>query len=169
MQDTKVKEDISISYISALCAYAGIAYETIRHDEDSTDGLLRKRILLDENRKFNSELRIQLKSTSSPSQYTDYGDSLTYKLKAKNYNDLCQEATSPIILGLLVLPEDKNQWINWTSEELLIKGCMYWADFSTEDETTNTATVSIKINKENVINAQSLLEILEKIAKEDWP
>ncbi len=77
MQVTKVKEDISISYISALCAYAGIAYEIVRHDEDSTDGILKKRVLLDGNRKFDAVLRIQLKCTSSPSQYTDNGDSLT--------------------------------------------------------------------------------------------
>jgi hypothetical protein len=124
MKDTQIKEDISISYISALCAYAGVAYEINRHDEDSTDGILKKRILLDENRKFDAELRVQLKCTSSPSQYTDNGDSITYKLKVKNYNDLCMSSTTPIILGLLVLPEDEKEWIKWSSEELLIKGCM---------------------------------------------
>ena len=45
MQITQIKEDISISYISALCAYAGIAYEIVRHDEDSTDGNKKKRVL----------------------------------------------------------------------------------------------------------------------------
>ncbi len=130
MQVTKVKEDISISYISALCAYAGIAYEIVRHDEDSTDGILKKRILLDGNRKFEAVLRIQLKCTSSPSQYTDNGDSITYKLKVKNYNDLCLPSTAPIMLGLLILPEDERLWLNCTEEELLIRGCMYWAEFS---------------------------------------
>lgn len=104
MQVTQIKEDISISYISALCAYAGIAYEIVRHDDDSTDGTLRKRIILDHERKFDAELRIQLKCTSSSSQYTDHGDTLTYKLKVKNYNDLRLPSTTPIILGLLVLP-----------------------------------------------------------------
>lgn len=44
MQVTKIKEDISISYILALFFWAGIAYEIIRHDDDGTDGTLRKRI-----------------------------------------------------------------------------------------------------------------------------
>ena len=116
MQTTQIKEDISISYISALCAYAGISYEIIRHDDDSTDGILRKRIFLDRGRKFEAGLRIQLKCTSSLSQYTDNGDTIIYKLKAKNYNDLCLPSTTPIILGLLILPEDKDQWINWTQD-----------------------------------------------------
>lgn len=169
MQVTKVKEDISISYISALCAYAGIAYEIVRHDEDSTDGILRKRVLLDGNRKFDAELRIQLKCTSSTSQYTDNGDTLIYKLKVKNYNDLCLPSTTPIMLGLLILPENEELWIDCTEEELLIRGCMYWAEFSGKSESTNEGTVSVKIDKKNIINVESLQEILELIAKEEWP
>lgn len=169
MQVTKIKEDISISYISALCAYAGIAYEIVRHDEDSTDGILKKRVLLDGNRRFDAVLRIQLKCTSSPSQYTDNEDSLTYKLKAKNYNDLCLPSTTPIMLGLLILPENEELWLNCTEEELLIRGCMYWAEFSGKAESSNEGTVSVKIDKKNIINVESLQEILELIAKEEWP
>lgn len=58
MQITQIKEDISVSYISALCACAGIAYEIVRRDADGTDGILKKRVLLDGNRRFNAELRI---------------------------------------------------------------------------------------------------------------
>ncbi len=169
MQITQMKEDISISYISAICAYAGIAYEIERHDDDSTDGILRKTILLDQHRKYVAELRIQLKCTSSPSQYTDNGSTLTYKLKAKNYNDLCLPSTTPIMLGLLVLPEDEGQWLNWTREELLVKGCMYWAEFSAESGTANTGTINVAIDKKNVINSESLQEIMKRIAKEEWP
>lgn len=169
MQVTQIKEDISISYISALCAYAGIAYETVRHDDDSTDGTLRKRILLDNGLKCNAELRIQLKCTSSNSQYTDHGNVLTYKLKVKNYNDLCLPATTPIILGLLVLPENEEEWISWSTDELLIKGCMYWAEFSNAMESANSNTVTIKINKSNVLNPETLNDFLVKIAREEWP
>lgn len=169
MQVTQIKEDISISYISALCAYAGIAYEIVRHDDDSTDGTLRKRIILDHERKFDAELRIQLKCTSSSSQYTDHGDTLTYKLKVKNYNDLRLPSTTPIILGLLVLPEDESTWLSWNTEELLLKGCMYWAEFSGAPKTDCSDTITIRIDKKNVINTESLNQILEKIAREEWP
>ena len=56
MHESKVKEDISISYISAICAHAGIAYEISRHDDDSTDGLLKKCIEINDGKKFYSEL-----------------------------------------------------------------------------------------------------------------
>lgn len=168
MQITQMKEDISISYISALCAYSGIAYDIIRHDDDSTDGILRKQIMLDGGRKYNAELRIQLKCTSSPSQYVDHGKTITYKLKVKNYNDLCSPSTTPIVLGLLVLPESQEQWVKWSTEELLLKGCMYWASFSGEEESKNKDFVSVSIDKENVVNESTLCDILGKIAKEEW-
>lgn len=166
MQETIKKEDISISYISVLCAYADVAYEIIRHDDDSTDGILRKTIELGNNQKFISELRIQLKCTSSVSQYIDNGDTITYNLKVKNYNDLCTPSTTPIILGLLILPPEKNEWVKWSPEELLIKGCMYWNEFSNNTSSKNTGTINVKFDKKNVVNSETLCDMLEKIARE---
>lgn len=166
MQETIKKEDISINYISVLCAYADVAYEIIRHDDDSTDGILRKTIELGNNQKFISELRIQLKCTSSVSQYIDNGDTITYKLKVKNYNDLCTPSTTPIILGLLILPPEKNEWVKWSPEELLIKGCMYWNEFSNNTSSKNTGTINVKFDKKNVVNSETLCDMLEKIARE---
>ena len=45
---------------------------------------------------------------------------------------------------------------------------MYWAEFSKETESSNEETVSVKINKKNIINVESLQNILEMIAKEEW-
>lgn len=168
MKSTGTKEDLSISYISALCAYSEIAYDIIRHDDDSTDGILRKIITLDDGQKFNAQLRIQLKCTSSPTQYTDNGDTITYRLKIKNYDDLRQRATTPIILCLLVLPESSEEWLSWTTEELLLKGCMYWKNLYGAAASTSSSTVNVSIEKKDVVNGESLLSILQQIAKEEW-
>lgn len=169
MTETTKKEDISISYISAVCAYAGIDYEIIRHDEDSTDAMIKKTVSMENGRKFVAELRVQLKSTSSSSQYTDKGEYLIYKLKVKNYNDLCMEGTSESILALLVLPEDESEWLAWTQEELMIKGCMYWASFTSQEPSENSAAVSVHIDKKNVINSTTLNIIMDRVAREEWP
>lgn len=168
MKSTGTKEDLSINYISTLCAYSGISYEIMRHDDDSTDGILHKIITLDDGQRFNAQLRVQLKCTSSASQYKDCGDHITYRLKMKNYNDLRLPTTMPIILGLLILPESEDEWISWSTEELILKGCMYWKDLYGEKEICSNSPVNISIDKKNVINGENLLSILEKIAKEEW-
>ena len=169
MLTTNDKEDVHISYLSAVCASASISFDLQRHDDDSTDGIVKKLITLDDGSKYMSSLRIQLKCTSSLSQYSDGEEIFQYKLKVKNYNDLCTRCTTPIILGLLVLPEDEKTWIEWSETELLINGCMYWANFSNKLPSNNKNTVTVSIDKKNLINKDTLLEILKKIAKEEWP
>lgn len=106
MYSTKHMEDLQISYISALCASVGIDYDIQGHDADSTDAIIKKKIILPNGSWYFSQLRIQLKSTFGESQYEDKGDQIKYKLKVKNYNDLCTQATAPIILGLFILPKE---------------------------------------------------------------
>ena len=118
---------------------------------------------------FFSQLRIQLKSTCSPSQYTDTGDCIKYTLKVKNYNDLCTPSTMPIILCLLILPEDDSVWVNWSTEDLLIKGSMYWLDLSSAERSPNAEAVSVSIPKSNTVSPETLLNLLTKIAREEWP
>lgn len=168
MSNTAAMEDLHISYVSALCASLDISYDTLRHDSDSTDGIIKKRIILDNGTMFDASLRIQLKCTASKSLYSDDGEFITYKLKSKNFNDLCTAATTPIILGLLILPDSVDKCVCWTPEELVIKGCMYWKSFSAENTTGNSDTVSVKIDKRNVLNKENLQIILEQIAKEEW-
>ena len=153
MLTTNDKEDIHISYLSAVCASASISFDLQRHDDDSTDGIVKKLITFDDGSKYMSSL----------SQYTDGEETLQYKLKVKNFNDLCTKCTTPIILGVLVLPEDEKTWVEWSEKELLINGCMYWADFSDKSPSDNKNTVTVSIDKKNVINKDTFLEILEKI------
>ena len=167
MDKSGIKEELSINYLATIAAIRGIDYDTIRHDEDSTDGLVKKIISLDGGGRFNAELRVQLKCTSSPSQYSEKDGIISYQLNVKNYNDLCTPATSPIILGLLILPEDENEWVKWTSEELMIKGCMYWLSLANKPYSSNSGKVTVKIDKNNVLNSNSLHTLLEKIAKEE--
>lgn len=169
MLTTNDKEDIHISYLSAVCASASISFDLQRHDDDSTDSIVKKEVTFEDGRKYVSSLRIQLKCTSSVSQYTDGEETLRYKLKVQNFNDLCKKCTTPIILGLLVLPEDEETWVEWSEKELLIKGRMYWADFSDKLPSDNKTTVTVSIDKKNLINKDTLLGILEKIAREEWP
>ena len=52
MTEATRKEDLSCSYISAVCAYGGIDYEKIHHDDDSTDVLLKKNSQIGERSKI---------------------------------------------------------------------------------------------------------------------
>lgn len=166
MNESAVKEDLSICYISAVSANAGIDYDTIRHDSDSTDGMIKCICVLD-GCKLNVNIRVQLKSTSSPSKYQETDNEVRYPLKVKNYNDLCRRGTCPIILCLLVLPSDRGKWVSWNKEALLLGGCMYWTCLAGKKESSNKGTVTVTFDKKNVVNSNTLQELLEKVAREE--
>ncbi|WP_051212886.1 DUF4365 domain-containing protein [Butyrivibrio fibrisolvens] len=142
-----IKEDLSICYLKTIAVVNGIALEEFRHDEDSTDVVLKKILELSGGQKFNSQISVQLKSTSSLSQYVMGPQEITYKLKVKNYNDLCANSAMPSILGLFILPENTDEWVNWDEEELLLKGQMFWISLQGKAVSTNIGSVSVKIPK----------------------
>ena len=168
MKESRIKEDISITYLSAMCAYAGIDLECCRHDDDSTDCIIKKELNLDDGQPFLSVLRIQLKCTSSVSQYSDSGEEIIYTLKAKNFNDMCMPSSVKIILGLLVLPLEKQDWIKWSNSEIEIFGCMYWKEFSHEKPCANKTSKRIHINKNNILNSETLNSLLLDSAKGEF-
>lgn len=165
MDTASRKEELSFAYISALCAIAGISLDRQFHDDDSTDATLKKLVTLSDGQRFQSILRIQLKSTSSPLKYRDNKDSVAYTLKTKNYNDLRTLSTTPIVLALLILPENEDEWLIWTQEDLMLKGRMYWKSFKDSPEIENINNITISIPKANYLNADTLLELLQNAAE----
>lgn len=167
VSNTTQKEDLSYSYIAAVCATAGIDFERVNHDHDSTDAILKQTVKLPDGSHFIAEMRVQLKSTSSSNLLQERQNSITYRLKAKNYNDLIKKGSSPAFLMLLVLPTDQNEWIHWTIDELAIRKCMYWLHIPDDSEQVNTGSKSVIIQKSQVVNVDSLNELFQKIAREE--
>ena len=160
MTESIRKEEISMSYLAALCADAGIDFERMRHDSDSSDVIIKKEIKIGEA-PFLSSVRFQLKATSSVSQYSETEQAIQYKLKVKNYNDLCKQGTIPSYLALLILPDDEKEWVKWSEQDLLMKARMYALDFNGLSESDNEYTVGVELDKNNQINKKLLMTILE--------
>lgn len=166
MDVEKIKEDLSICYLKAIAAVRGIALERIEHDEDSVDVFLKKIITLDNGLVFNSQISVQLKATSSSNLYSINEDIVSYQLKVKNYNNLCTPAAMPSILGLLILPAEQDDWVQWNEEELLLKGQMYWIGLMGREKSNNAYNITVKIPKENRLNGEALEYLLKKAAEE---
>ena len=165
MIDTKRKEELSLSYLNAICAYAGIAVEPQKHDDDSIDVIIKKRITRKDGRLYSAQLAVQLKSTSM--DLIEDNNSIHYSLKVKNYNDLRMQSTMQQLLFLLVLPNDENNWIQHSIEQLIIRRCMYWLSFSDTEETENTDGITLLMPKLQVVSSDTLLALLQKVAEEE--
>ena len=165
MTEANRKEELSFSYLNALCAYGSIDFERITHDDDSRDVQIKKFITRKDETKIHSSLNIQVKSTSVI-EWREEDEYINYPLKIKNYNDLTALSTIPIILALFILPKDENEWLRQTMDELIIKKCMYWIDLSKHGPVENKENITIHIPKNQFVNCEVLLNLLQKIAEE---
>jgi len=164
MTDNDIKEEISLAYLTAISSKAGIALNLKNRDVESEDVALTFQTYDSNGDKFISNLNMQLKTTSSISEYRIKSDVITYKLKIKNYNDLIAKRSTPIILGLLIIP-NYQQCVNWTIQQLILNGTMYWVSFKGAKKIRNFRKITVRIPCSQMLNSTSLVEVMNKIAK----
>ena len=134
------KEMFSLAYISAISARVGLEVSNTKYEAGSVDGMLTP------GRGKSRQLNFQAKATSQDVLRDDH---VAFRLNKKNYNDLCDPGvTVPIILVVLVMPQDINEWLTHTSDELTLRRCAYWTSLRGEPETDQqTETVHISTVK----------------------
>lgn len=64
------------------------------------------------------------------------------------------------------MPEDESEWLRWSEDELIVKGRMYFYRPDNDSFTGNQDSINIKIDKNNVINENGILGLLERSVKE---
>jgi len=138
MTEAIIKEELALHIFSGLAARA--AYLVSRPRIDSgTDLIIDRHVKLPFRNNFTEGGRMlcfQLKTTTEK-QVAEKDGKLAYDLRAKNFDDLIfrknawlayPKDISPLMLILLVLPNDPAQWlqVNWTSRTCTLNGLFYW-------------------------------------------
>ena len=148
MTETRRMEDLSVAYLSAIAVQTSVDFESLHHDEDSVDCMLKKVVVLDGGSQFRSSLHVQLKSTASRNLYSIGENAITYQLKKKNYDDLRKRGTNEMILCLLILPEESDKsWVECTDDELLLHGRMYWCSLRDKPDAIQTEKIRLSCPK----------------------
>lgn len=166
MTEENIKEAISIRFIEAVVNYKG--YKTVSvHPDHGTDVSIVEvdyRIEDEQKRYFDTgrEIKVQLKSTTVSSIIWE-DTQLKYDLESKTYNDLITRKNNyrPLLLILFVLPENIDNWILLTAEELAIRKQAYWYFPEATTFTENVRTIRITIPKTNLFAANTIDNLFE--------
>lgn len=148
------KEELSLVYAQAVAARAGYVTEVPRTDRDSVDLCIRA------GGRMRPLLDLQLKATVNLERPRD--GFLHFPLGIKNYNDLRIEVQILRLLVVLDLPEDEQQWMTITENELIIRHRAYWLNLQGYEETANQSSVTVLIPEENLFNVESLRTLMEQ-------
>ena len=171
------KEDLSVAYVQAIAAIAGVnIFGTIRHDmgTDLEFRLVRELKTLSKKRGAQRNdtkgipLNCQLKSTviTSTKVRINYIDGIiSYDLDAKSYDDLV-DSDGGCFLVLMLLPECEGNWLAQDEQKLTLSHCCYyWQPQTTDTLTPNDETKTIKIPMTQRFTPEVLMELLHERQK----
>lgn len=165
---SKNQEEISVSYFKAVVARANAVPNIHGRDEDGVDASVSKVMPVEDGKEFDSKIEFQLKSVYSKAGYGINDDgNIYYDLKVKNYNDLVRDSAIDKYLVLLILPENKEEWVTQTKDFLTIKQGMYYLSLKGKNVSTNRETVRVYIPTDNLFDSDHLIELLKKAANGD--
>jgi hypothetical protein len=158
-----MKERLSISYVSAVAAKAGVACRPTSAPEYGTDiHLVKVKKLLNGTYTVTGYiLNCQVKSTTTCEVN---GNQIIYDMDAEDYNKLANWEGGVCILVLLCLPENSEDWLYICEDELVLKKCCYWKIIS-DPPTTNTSSKRVFIPRSQVFTPDIIVDLLEKIRR----
>lgn len=168
-QYNDIKEMISIQYLASICSFLGASF--IQHtralDKDGLDGLIESSAFnLPGMVETNPKIVVQMKSTSTP-KYSKDGSVLKLSVSMKEYERMMRPRTTPLMLAVLVLPQEVPEWVHVEEDYLRIAKKMYWIyPITTEDEPKGDGQEGITLNipTKNIMNEVTLYNQLKELA-----
>jgi len=154
------KEQFSNAYIQAVASVAGYSLYKPAVDDDSVDWGIAARG--GTGRIRSPRLELQLKSTSR-----DLLDdsNVRYPVKLKNYDDLRMDNFAiPRILVVVLLPDNLDEWLQQSEEELCLRYCAYWLSLRGMPQTQNTVTVTVSLPRSNQFTVSYLQSLMQLIS-----
>ena len=148
------KEQFSNAFLLAVAAVAGCSVAKPSVDNDSIDWTMSNRL------PRRPKLDIQLKCTADDD---GNGPSVAFRLKKKNYDDLTiTDLISPRILLLVVVPEQIDDWILLTRNELTLRRCAFWISLVGQPPSGNEASVTVHVPRNQPFTVESLNGLMER-------
>ena len=158
-----MKERLSVSYVSAVAAKAGVACRLTTQPEYGTDAHLVKVIKLP-NGKYRDTgyiINCQIKATTTSEVR---GDNIIYDMDVDDYNKLAEWEGGLCILVLFCLPQDTEDWLSLNEHELVLKKCCYWKQIM-DPPSKNNSSQRVFIPRCQVFTPETITDLLEKVSR----
>lgn len=163
------KESLSRAYVTAVVGRSRHNLLWGREFDYGVDGSVRT---LEQRgtriRETGLGFDFQSKSTT---QWAMDGTMIVYDLEASAYHDLAARSGSggfPFLLVLLCLPPQESDWLEVSTDQLILKKCAYWTKPAKPvkpdaESSSHTASCRIRLPISNVFTPEAVARILGEI------
>jgi Domain of unknown function (DUF4365) len=143
------------TFLLAVAGVAGCAVSLRRPDDDSIDWTLSCRL------SRRPKVDVQMKTWTGDDGSSD---PIRFPLKRKNYDDLIlTDVLAPRILVLVMIPQDIEEWIASSVEQLVLRRCGYWVSVAGQPQSDNEASVTVSVPRANVLTVNALQGLMQRI------
>ena len=163
------KEGLSRAYVLAIAAKAGAAVSINDRCHDyGVDGSFHHVTSIN-GRRFESGATVdfQLKATSLDIVREDF---ISFPMDARTTNCWAERHnrphSNPLILIVLCLPSQPEEWLQLSENELVLRKCCYWSTISTF--TSNLRTCMIEIPRTQMFTPETLQQMLGKVSERQF-
>ena len=151
LSDEDRKESLSLAWLAAMAAVAGLAWEVPRPDRDSID------VTLSALGPGRPKMDVQLKATANA---VVRDDGLHYRLSGKNYNDLRHpNRMVPLILVVVQLPLLEKRWIDVKDDRMVLRRRAWWASYRGARRTKGQSK-TVVVPKDQRLDVDVLIELM---------
>jgi hypothetical protein len=166
-----IESELSYAYLHAVASRAGFECTVAGRHSDGAgiDAVLRVRERFGDNSFLtNFTIDIQLKATVAdpPLRNGRY----SFPLDVEHYDKLRSTShAAALILVVLFLPADAEDWLAHSEDQLIAKRCAYWVSLRGAPPSTNTASQTIYIPKGNSLSVAALRSLAARVSLGEIP
>ncbi|MEQ1637327.1 MAG: DUF4365 domain-containing protein [Methylococcales bacterium] len=164
-----IESELSYAYLHAVASAKGINCQPLNRHADNRcrDALLTCYEHFEGSYKEEIDLKVQLKATiHEPSNSESH---LSYFFKGLNQYDFLRQETKGQyrLLIVLFLPSNKEEWLNVSPDQLILKNCAYWVSLRGAGASENLTGTTVYLPKKQTLTPDNLLSIFEKLSRND--
>lgn len=161
-----IEEGLNRAYVQAIASKAGVinSYPDFDYKEDGT--LSQVQIFDGKPAPTGYKISYQLKATIN---WKMDGNNIIYDLDAETYNHFVRRASLPravpLVLIVLCLPSNSDEWLENSEENLLLRKCCYWTSVTDMSGvlTSNSYTVRLRVPRSQAFTPNSLQYLFDLV------
>ncbi len=169
MHSTAIQEELSLAYLHAVASKAGFACEQHARPMDSAGRDATIHVverLTSDSLLTEFRIEVQLKATTRADRFRDGRRS--FDLPVLDYERLRQTTLQAThILVVLFQPVAAADWLEHTTEQLILRNCAWWACLRGAPSTTNAETVVVHLPDSQPFSPEGLRELAVRISHDE--
>jgi hypothetical protein len=156
------QEALCRAYVQAVAAQAGVATSSLSFDYgiDLSLRAIRQR----ENRYQDARVQVDLQLRSTTRANVSNAQ-VSYDLDARTYNYLREFSPIHCLLVVLVLPEDEEEWLGQSMEELIVRHCAYWISLTGAEAKDAVSSVRITLPRTQIFSVAGVRSLMDRLCK----